>query len=821
MGTVTIKNEGTYVSGGTAANIRSKWTAWVMINNGTGAGSQYEKWIEPVSWSQDAAPKISEATFAHIMATEGAYYPGTSTPVNVLPNDLADADVAIHVGNANASRLAWVGIFQDRSAGLEGNGRGDLTLTAYGYENRLRAAGATMHGAWVKQGAVAKWVDWVPPINGNLGKGSSGKTFGNMSSGTVTINGLTVHCYDLASAGSQPWTAKLYADYVLALFGDVGFCQLAIEGQTDLIESYYPTQHVEGLTAWDILCKVMPRHRGVTWNVALTSDTTLGIVVRNATELPISLTNGTEIEGNPDVYDLNFDDSHDIISPQLGQTIANRYSRVVATGERMRATFTAGVTNGSNVRLLTKGWTGSTEAEYKAIVGDPVYTAPWQLAEHADAQRAKTKYDRVFKHFILDSACDGFSDDENGSPKSVFPAWDADCGVIDQTQVLFPINAGNGFMPHLPFLEGEDYAGDADLTQMLDFRRPFGLILDTYNLSGNRYIFLDKMMDAEFFKSYRIRLPQNELAVSLPGAGNTFAKGSWTDAENLDPGSNHHTQSHALLDYRDLQFTLQVEMDERISYGCSFCDGALDRTFGGTLEIRVDNCHYWYVHPMTVVDIDTDGTLIYYYESADYAARGCGYRDDSAKLVLVCNLAGQWYKKERAILTYGAVGFPEHIPIGGMVNAITTDGLMSNVKTPVTRKLYTWVKEEDGWMPVLSVGTSHVDLDIASFGGAGYAGGHGASLGGPPERLGIMDDHRALKRCAKKIRDLEDRPVDAQGGDIIGGGRSRLHIIPEGEYEDKDVTIFINEGAGDHRGPLGASFNSEDGVWYSDKAKWG
>jgi hypothetical protein len=115
-----------------------------------------------------------------------------------------------------------------------------------------------------------------------------------------------------------------------------------------------------------------------------------------------------------------------------------------------------------------------------------------------------------------------------------------------------------------------------------------------------------------------------------------------------------------------------------------------------------------YVAPSTVLDVETDGTLI--------TSTGGGYvRDDTDKLNALARVAYEWWHQDRVVLSMATTQLTSDIQIGDFVETIgdPLHGHYEAINTVVTEVSIRWPRLEvnQAEAPVMLITTGAGELD--------------------------------------------------------------------------------------------------------------
>jgi len=820
-----------------SGDLTTKWAARVFASDSYAGPWQWVPALRVVSFSMTAAPEISKATFVYEYGN--VKEPNAPFFFTRGPRDLGNKFVRIELANDYGSFIAWQGYMVDSNLDLWAEsdlaqGAGVQTMQAYGLEYLLTKVKITQGLARVQVGGppvFAVWLDYVPPFNINIDRGTSitPQDVGNRSAVRFSVEvsqGNTqdvflFNQFDRTSWGRR-WSAADAIETILKVYGTALGIPWAVNGQLDLIENWEPTHTVEGMSVWDALQSLMPKARGIAFTMEHIDPPTIWLSSHFPDDIVVNTNDGAlTFPGNTEVYDLDFNDALDVKQGVLFMSTQDRYREVVVTGEKARSTFTATMRGDGNPDgALTKGWQQVDEDAYK----DPPIPSPvpgaddlW-YAKARDRSRSLERFSRVYKYFSRDRLWDGMIAGVSTCPLI------KDDGTTDNSEAILPILSNQGFMRVLPFLNGVDYSvvpfglTSLGLWNQSDPRRPFGIIYDEAHLDGPSWLFLHELQQG--LPNIVMRLADNEFGIELPNAGHYLAAGHWQFdyTQELDK-----TRYYPQLNYEDLAFTLTWQLDQRLRYRATISGNPDD----AVLHLKVPGAHLWIVHPNTIVDIDTDGTFTTY-------AGPYEFRNDRDVLKKVAAIATGWYSTRRNLCRYTISGMFPHIPIGAMLGVGYTGSSFAQINTVVTKKLYRFDEQ-----PTCTVMTGYSNLDIVtaamttlagrSQGSQGVgAGNRSASQKGkipatPSNAVHIRQTH-AVRERAERSEDKTQQLTATIPSGLGGGGGGLGPHVHSGLADDTNALSLQRTKIQDDddetiNGVFGVHINA--GRAYSDRSLWG
>jgi len=830
-----------------SGEVATKWSARVFVSQLYDGPWAWVPQLQVRSFSMCSAPEIAKATFTiDYGAVKQPQFPfiGVDGPL-----DLGNKFCRVELQNNYGNFIAWQGYLVDNNLDIWGEsnlpgGAGIQTIQAYGLEYLLTKVKITEALARVQLGGppvVAQWLDWVPPFNMNMNRGTSSAIPGNRSNDRYTVdlgggNIQDVYVFnhtDREALGAE-WSAADAVETVLKIYGTRLGIPWAVSGQLERIENWQPTHSIEGMTVWDALLSLMPKSRGISFTMEHTDPPTIWLSSTFLDDIVVNTDDGAvTFPGNPEVYDLDFNDALDVKNSVVFMSTQDRYREVIVTGEKARCTFTADVFSAANQGgVLQPGWSQLEEVQYKdpAIPPPPPGSDDNWLAQARDRSRSLDKYSRVYKYLYRRREWDGFINGVSTCPVMT------DNGGVDFTQALLPAISGQGFMRVLPFLGAVDYSVDPPdkFTALGDFdqsdhRRPIGVIKDIASeFPPPPWLHLHELQRGAV-PNIVMRMADTEYGIELPNAGHFLAEGSFNFDPVAEPGV---TKFLPVFDYRDCLFTVQWQLDQRLKYKATISANPAD----AVLHLHVPGAHCWLVHPNTMVDVHEDGGLSFY--AGDYE-----FRNDKDILKKVAAVATGWYSTRRNLCRYTIAGMFPHIPIGAMLGVGYSGSSFAQINTVVTKKLYRFDAE-----PTCTVMSGYSNLDIvqaamttlADRGTAGQsvgAGNRSAAQKGkipvtPSSAVHIRQTAAARERTEREEDRTEQMPATIAGG--MGGtglGELPAHFHNEemplrvsaaisGSFNPKAVTMVVQEDGQSEPGPLGLYKDPVTGLYFSAKTKW-
>lgn len=814
----------------------TKWSARVFASDSYAGPWSWVPYLQVRSFSQTSAPEIAKATFTYeygfVKQPNNAFI-GTYTP-----RDLGNKFIRIELQNDFGSFIAWQGYMVDSNLDIWGEsqasqGEGIQTMQAYGLEYLLTKVKVTQ--ALAKTNvlgvpAFAAWLDWVPPFNMNMGRGTSLADVGNRSVsrsnvdlGNGNIQNVWLFQQSERSDFGAKWTAADAVETVLKVYGTRLGIPWAVNGQVELIDNWEPTHTIEGMSVWDALQSLMPKARGISFTMEHIDPPTIWLSSTFPDDIVVDTDDGILVfPGNPEVYDLDFNDALDVKQSVVFMSTQDRYREVLVTGEKARCTFTVGVKAPVNTDgELVEGWQSTDEQAYKnpdIPVPPPGADSEW-YAKARDRARSSERFSRVFKYFMRDRQWNGMK-----LGVSTCPLVNDD-GTTNSTVARLPVLSNQGFMRTLPFKNTVNYSVyPPEVNQHLgniniaDFRRTFGVIYDPTGLEVPVYRYIHDIQEGRV-PNVIMRMADNEFGIELPNAGHFFALNHWQFDFTAETDK---TRTYPVFNFANLKFTVQWQLDQRLKFRETISGNEED----AVLYLHVPGAHLWCVHPDTIVDIDPEGEVLTYQGPYEL-------RNDKDILKVVASVAMGWYSTRRNLCTYTITGMFPHIPIGAMLGVGYTGGAFAQINTVVTKKLYRFDEE-----PTCQVMTGYSNLDIVAAatntlagrprGSQGVgAGNRSAAQKGkipstPSNAVHIRQTHAHRERLEREEDRTQQLPATLPGG--LGGGGGGGDHVHAGHPDDISFlsierTKIANDGATENAATFGVHINA--GRAYSDRSLWG
>jgi hypothetical protein len=486
----------------------------------------------------------------------------------------------------------------------------------------------------------------------------------------------------------------------------------------------------EGRTTWDILNRLIPRQRAMTWRTQVVTE---GDGVSQHVEITpysmlsenLELENGHELPANENQVTLAFEKDRGA-DVEIRQVASETVDQIIVRGERRTGTGTFSYPD----QTLDKGWPTALETGFEkgaSEAGD--YPASTEIDERADRNwfcRQADKFLPVFARHVLTDGYDGMVGDGVGGDKVPLVPDDE-----DSTKPLPLAPDDQRFLPRLALLEGYEYDGDAiDSGNPTEFgskperhMKPLVLFPRT-NLDDDdeteRYRHAEKGPppfsqgdDAEPDRGWtaHVRIDDDDGAlwvVMASGAQCLMAKTDFTRLEN----AGEPADEDFVGDYRDMLATLTVACS-------SFAEAKYpeepeqDADFVRRKIILAPFHRLDYVAPQTVVGIDEKTGELLRTDTGGFV------RDDRDKLKDIAKLAWAWYGSIRKAIRFETSLVNNLLELGDLVVGvgdpeIAGNGQIGNINSIVTLIRISSPLGEDAEPPPPTIGyqTEFGELDV-------------------------------------------------------------------------------------------------------------
>jgi len=632
------------------------------------------------------APEMSDATleyrYGNVMRM-GAQDFAVSTPL-----DLSNRYVKIVVSGGPTWYGLVIDTLNDRGGEHDVNGvkviRGTQTFICRGLEYLLQRQ--PIDFSYVETDAAEQRIERGIAFNLGGGLPSSADRQSNQSTG-LGARGAYIFAQSLSTA--LPWKAHeiiwYLAKYCLPtdnLGADSLGWFVSYNDLRNILESYQPVIYTHGKSFFQLLNEIIDRRRLMSWYVHVDPNNEHP-EIRLFTFAPqaVAFPDGQIIPANTNqVPNWDFDTDNQTQQFVLATDDASKFDRVVARGEPLGGVFTIeGVGDGGN-GLLETDWTTAQQDAYRAAASaDAAYIASNDPVEkHSFNQQARTKdsLKKVFRYFRISPDFDGYI-----GFNAVWPI----INPLDSAKCWWP---GLRLQDKLPLRLEHDYQAPLAVTDAMkvdskwEYQRPFAWFADP---DANRNFFLDRMSRGDLgthiessgrFWSASLRMQDDAFGVILDVSGapqHTIAKNSWTPIDEFD-----ETDYDASVDYTYIRATVFAEADQ-------FAEEVYPKVIPNfdyikELIVHVPNARKDYLVPGTVIDIDTDGSLV--------TTLGGYVRDDSGYLKKVAQAAYEWYSQPRLSVQVTQRDLTETRTRGELVLAIGGADNAEVINSVVTKTIY-------------------------------------------------------------------------------------------------------------------------------------
>lgn len=658
-------------------------------------------------WAQeDAAPSISTAKFLYhygeaikreaestFSSEEPPEFRGHFVRLQVLPEGSGESGQAS--GNEDPETV-WTGIITHEDFDVHGatattGPQGDLVLRAYGLEHLLDRV--TIRGAYVADGgdigagdedpmgggAVGgAFIGWAPVHNDRYRRGVREK--GNKAAGGTA---------PMFGGDDEVWTNGDVADYLLTFYGPEEV-EFKLAGQTDALDSIVDRHAFEGVSLFQALNALIPRGRGVGWQVRVDKNGTVEVWVFTVIGEAVSVGDAS-VPANGERVSFKFDDAQDIRSAHIVLDEAATYDRVIVQGERLRSVFTLAVRD----ETLEQAWSTAVRKSYQAGAGE-------EDPKLNDAERRRDAYHRVYSMFRVPADWDWKVGDGsgNGEADNVAAPYVEEDGTVNQKKSGPYWTHGLAFLRELSGLERAT-AGASDTEP--EYERPMAFLPVDVEAEENpagpsqragsstsapvkKWCHVEALNALE--KSpYRLRMVDREGAVELSGAhAHTLAKGDWTEAETgTKPASTNHPPE---LSWRNLVVTVCADTDLRCKVETRTSEKVATDRPERILTLQVRDAHVWCIAAGTVVGVE-EGDLVRHAAEV--------LRDDTSRLEAIAAYARAWYGQERATVRLEVDAIRAGLKVGQYVTDASSATQRKNVGTVITSKRFDCVKMRTAW----------------------------------------------------------------------------------------------------------------------------
>ena len=555
-------------------------------------------------------------------------------------------------------------------------------------------------GAWVNKGEFnSTKLDIMPVFNKRFSSG--GGVIGNRSSRKYFTNNIGSYIF---SSDAEEWTNYDILEYIITWFQDATgptFELNVTDDIKDVLENMTGLYNLTGKSVRQAIDMLLPKSQGLIWWIWPKDDIEVEIYVQTTLDEELTV-NGFTMPANDEQVNIDLWTDEYKQDVMVRQDASMSYDTIIVRGAKMKTCFTFHYFLDS---FCKKGWSDATEASYLAAAsgttgyGDLSYD---EKATKNDQYRSTDQFANVFNTFRISDDWNWVAANrQSGADVFVSPAID-DEGNVDITVSGEYWNVDKKFLSYLPFLDGYDYSGTIPVnnnpTGTEPEERPIMSLTDLGSSAGP-YAYVDKLKP----DGASVRAKQRGMAIEVKMSPAYLMANA--DLGSAEPGSATAgiESGERGIDYRDTYFTVMMETDQVLQVKKELNPDAENKR---TLVIDVPDAELWYVTPGTVVDVDSDGALVYY---------GCDswIRDDTTRLKQILASAVSYYGKRRNKLKMTIDGIGAPASIGQLItNAqVVDDGDTANGGTVVTGITFDFQSEKttlvtDGWPLAFGQGVS-------------------------------------------------------------------------------------------------------------------
>lgn len=584
-----------------------------------------------------------------------------------------------------------------RPGGSSATKSGWQEFTAYGAERILERI-TVAKSYWLcdtDDGGLSdvREIGWVPAVND---RDDRGVIVGNRSASpdtTITDRDIYLYAGQRANAARTAWTARQYADYLLAKHVEyAGGPTWRLAGQVELLDTT-PVLSAETRTVAEWLSELIRLDRGVDWFVRPTavpadegeSEDAGGfeVVVYALSSVDWSF-GGKALPKNPRSVSVAIGRTLDNVDTTIEFDGDRRYGAIRVSGKRSVVCCSlagSDCTISAIDNTLVKGWSDAMETKYKAGAGaNAVYS------EDNDRVRQSDELSPVYQRFWVSPTWDPAAAmcvpkfDEFGR---YVPSYDTSTLPGYQTAVLKTLD-------WLPLLDGVDYSVDpaTDLSPSdgpPELMRPAAWLSSPVDMR-------ESLFDTEYFyvrsdmDNVGMSVLQTQLGFQLSANPNHRMAYGWAGAAP--------TEHQPYFKYDRTIVTLAFESDVRPSVYRELPDHTPD---AGVLEIVDDTIECWILAPDTVVGIDDD----YRLKTSGAAPREL--RSDHERLAEIMVGALSRYAGSRIRATISVRDFlPWSDLVGSILTTVDDGGDLQAVQSPITA-----ISWQAGGLTTISAGFSN------------------------------------------------------------------------------------------------------------------
>lgn len=660
------------------AMVKRYWNdAWIFV-----------PYLNPDTMHNSVAPEVDSCTLTYELGRIKQH--GTNFGADYLPLNLIDWYVVVLTQYEFYQPVVlWIGIITDDKINYDRtpNISGTQTLTARGLGHLFDRE--VIHNGYVLEQGDMKEIDWLPTFNERSTIGSS--VIGNRTEDPHQWTddfGVDRESYLFARNGDQ-WSVLDIIKYLLTFFSPYAI-PIDITGQYDVLDTWSMVYDCKGKTLWQALNELIDRRRGLGFTITVGDDQVVYIVVFSIMDFPLSIGNTfLPANANPVSFTVptQFPFQHLVQDIPFTITSVNQYDTLKIQGARIKITCSFSYADGT----LTEGWDSSLESEY--LSGPTSEEEETPTEEEIDQWRANYRFDSVFARHIVPKDWDWTAGDgEGGTKLNVAPYIysDGDVHLGDPAPIVSeeetPPDDGsvqgsfwNGqkkWMRTLPLIKGYDYNENVSYIPTddePDFEKIMVFIKYTNPDDSNdtKWSLVNKLHKMDL-KDAHCSILDNEMGIELNCSPQHYF------ALNHFDGAAEGSEDEPELDYEDLVITAQVETDRRFQIVLS--NLANSDTSDRTKEITVPKGQYWWIHPDTVVGINSVGGL------KRNAIGNAVLRNDVELLRSVACFAAAWYGVQRQAVEIPVSVIGLFAPLGSLLVSINSLYTSAPVRTILTSR---------------------------------------------------------------------------------------------------------------------------------------
>lgn len=636
--------------------------------------------LECLTVRDQAAPGHASAVFrwryglGHLPAIGSR--PADSSPTVIAPSDLAGWYVRV-----DHALWSWWGQFTDVDDTREGEIEwGESTVPSGVQTYHALAVSLLLDQRTVEQTVVGDDDDAVGVINDvvivNAGTSRKLADGRNSYSGNKSAGGL----WFAESGGGlgNAWTALQFLGYLINAFNAGSVIEVELTVNAGL-NYYLPEYDPRGKTLWQILRELIPRTRGLGFNVYVNA-TTEKLVIEPWSYSPVlvSLPSGDfTIPASTKQASLDLTGYVNVSRERVSQSLIGTYDQVVVVGEPRGSVCTL-----QPYSHFDPDWTEDEETDYnEAAIGSVGFDelSAEEQAERNQKVRSQDTSHRIFSWWKLRSDWDGIVEDASGGEFHVFPQI-ASNGTIDfeDGPSAFTWISALRIADYVPIRAVGDYSGEVTPeTGSGDFL-PMPVWFE--KVLAER---LDYEADSDDIAEPRTWTVSTRVMHDVPGVRLEVSGGRqhFIASDLYVPNGDYEEirDIDRAIDSADWLATVYLIGTDRIigAWPVELPDVDTPRVF------RVDGSGYYFdtIVPGTVVDVKPDEST---GEPEYVETEGGILRDHRAALLDEARRVYEWVGKPRKILDIELQSASVLIPVGTLYTTINGTGGVQTVNSVVT-----------------------------------------------------------------------------------------------------------------------------------------